>query len=56
VAPAARRNLELRLLNLKDWSAEHKASNSSALIPLIRPNVVLDQTATASAREAEASQ
>ncbi|HEV8367969.1 MAG TPA: hypothetical protein VGQ39_08460, partial [Pyrinomonadaceae bacterium] len=52
---AARRDLELRLLNLKDWSAEQKAAISSALIPLIRPNVVLDQTATASAREAEAS-
>ncbi len=51
---SARRNLELRILNLRGWSAEQKTALASALIPLIRPNVVLDQTATAAARESEA--
>jgi putative nucleotidyltransferase with HDIG domain len=51
----ARRNLEQRILNLPGWSAEQKTTLNSALTPLIRPNVVLDQTATATARETEAS-
>lgn len=51
---AARRSLELRILNLQGWSAEQKSALVSALLPLIRPNVVLDQTATATARETEA--
>jgi putative nucleotidyltransferase with HDIG domain len=53
---AARRNLELRILNLHGWTPEQKASVSSALIPLIRPNVMPDQAATAAARENAASQ
>jgi putative nucleotidyltransferase with HDIG domain len=53
---AARRSLELRIINLQGWTAEQKTVLASALLPLIRPNVVLDQTATATAREAEASQ
>ncbi|HEY8226978.1 MAG TPA: HDIG domain-containing metalloprotein [Pyrinomonadaceae bacterium] len=52
---AARRNVELRVLNLPGWSLEHKGALSSVLASLIRPNVVLDQAATAAAREAEAS-
>lgn len=52
---AARRNLELRLLNLQGWSQEQKAALALAMMPLIRPNVVLDQTATATAREQEAN-
>ena len=52
---AARRGLELRIVNLQGWSLEQKSALSSALLPLIRPNVVLDQTATAAARETEAS-
>src|SRR6201988_922084 len=52
---AARRSLELRVLNLPGWSTEQKAVLVAALAPLIRPNVVLDQTATAAARENEAN-
>src|SRR6266699_499862 len=51
---SARRNLELRIRNLPDWSQEEKTALNSAIAPLIKPNVVLDQTATAAAREAEA--
>src|SRR6185436_1495384 len=51
----ARRSLETRILNLQGWSSEQKAALSAALAPLIRPNVALDQTATAAARETEAS-
>jgi cyclic-di-AMP phosphodiesterase PgpH len=51
---AARRNLEQRIVNLPGWSAEQKNALTKALLPLIRPNVVLDQTATATARETEA--
>ena len=52
---AARRNLEQRIVNLPGWSAEQKTALNAALAPLIRSNVVLDQTATATARETEAS-
>jgi len=52
---AARRNLELRVLNLNGWSTEQKTALALAMVPLIRPNVVLDQTATAAARESEAN-
>ncbi len=51
----ARRNLELRLLSLSGWSAEEKSALVNAITPHIRPNVVLDQTATATARETEAN-
>jgi putative nucleotidyltransferase with HDIG domain len=52
---AARRNLELRILNLNGWSTEQKAALAMVLTPLIRASVVLDETATATARESEAS-
>jgi putative nucleotidyltransferase with HDIG domain len=52
---AARQDLELKLLNLPGWTAEQKSALVAAILPLIRPNVVLDQTATATAREAEAN-
>ena len=52
---AARRNLELRVLNLPEWTPDEKLLLVSALSPLIRPNVVLDETATAAARENEAN-
>jgi len=52
---SARRSLELRIVNLPSWSTEQKAALNSALLPLIRPNVVLDGPATAAARETEAS-
>jgi len=52
---SARRNLESRVVNFQGWSPDQKAVLTSALTPLIRPNVVLDQTATAAAREMEAS-
>ncbi|HEV7797766.1 MAG TPA: hypothetical protein VGO73_06410, partial [Pyrinomonadaceae bacterium] len=51
----ARQELELKLLNLPGWTSEQKSALVAAILPLIRPNVVLDQTATATAREAEAN-
>lgn len=51
----ARQNLERRIASLPAWSAQHKTALTSALLPLIRPNVVLDEAATAVARETEAS-
>lgn len=51
---AARQELELKLLNVPAWTQEQKSALVAAILPLIRPNVVLDQTATATAREAEA--
>lgn len=51
----ARRNLEQRVVNLPGWSAAEKTALTAALTPLIRPNVVHDQPATATARETEAS-
>ena len=51
----ARRELELRILSLPGWNQEHKAALVSGILPLVRPNVVLDQTATATARETEAN-
>jgi cyclic-di-AMP phosphodiesterase PgpH len=51
----ARRNIEQRIVGLTGWSAPEKTALTAALTPLIRPNVVLDQTATATARETEAS-
>jgi putative nucleotidyltransferase with HDIG domain len=53
---AARQNLELRILNLQGWTPQQKTALTAAIKPMIRPNVVLDQTATAAAREIEASQ
>jgi putative nucleotidyltransferase with HDIG domain len=50
----ARHEIELKLLNLAGWSQEQKSALVAAILPLIRPNIVLDQTATARAREAEA--
>jgi len=52
---SARRSLELRIVNLPGWTTDQKTALISALTPLIRPNVVLDQPATAAAREAEAN-
>ncbi len=51
----ARRELELRILNLPGWNQEQKAALVAGILPLIRPNVVLDQTATATSRETEAN-
>ena len=50
----ARRELELKLLDLPGWTQEQKTALVAAILPLLRPNVVLDETATATAREAEA--
>ena len=52
---SARRTLEMRILTLPGWTPTEKTALTSALVPLIRPNVVLDQTATAAARETEVS-
>ena len=51
---SARRSLELRIVNLPGWSPEQRTTLTAALLPLIRPNVVLDEAATAAARETEA--
>jgi putative nucleotidyltransferase with HDIG domain len=51
----ARRSLELRVVGLQGWSLEQKTALTAALTPLIRPNVVPDQMATAAARETEAN-
>lgn len=51
----AQHEVELKLLGLSGWSQEQKLALVAAVLPLIRPNIVLDQTATARAREAEAN-
>ena len=53
---ATRHELELKILDLPGWSQEQKSVLVAAILPLIRPNVVLDQTATATAREAQANE
>lgn len=52
---AARHELEMKIFGLQDWTQEQKAALVSAIVPLLRPNVVLDQTATTTSREAEAN-
>lgn len=52
---AARQELEMRILSLSGWTQEQKSALVAAVLPLVRPNVVLDQTATATSREAEAN-
>ena len=52
---AARQELELKLLSLPGLTQEQRMALAAAVLPLIRPNVVLDQTATATAREREAN-
>lgn len=52
---AARQELELKLRNLPQWTQDQKSALVAAVWPLLRPNVVLDQTATATARENEAN-
>ena len=52
---AARQSLEPRIANLPGWTPDQKAALTDALKPLIRPNIVLDETATAASREIEAN-
>lgn len=52
---AARQELELKVLNLTGWSQEEKSALVAAILPLLRPSVILDQTGTATARETEAN-
>ena len=52
---AARQSLELRIQNLRGWTPAQRTALTAALKPFIRPNVVLDETATASSREIEAN-
>src|SRR6266404_2146184 len=52
---AADQELELRIFGLQGWTQEQKSALVSAIVPLLRPNVVLDQTATATLRETEAN-
>ncbi len=51
---AARQELELRLLSLPQLSHEQKSALVAGVLPFVRPNVVLDQTATTTLRESEA--
>lgn len=51
----ARHEAELNVLKLAGWAQEQKSALSAAIVPLIRPNVVLDQSSTARAQEAEAN-
>ena len=51
---SARRNLEVGIRSLNGWSQDEKTALYAAVAPLIKPNVVLDQTATAAARETDA--
>ncbi len=51
----AGQELELKILNLPGWSQEQKSALVAAILPLLRPNVLLDETATATARETEAN-
>jgi putative nucleotidyltransferase with HDIG domain len=51
----ARQELEIKLLDRHGWSQEQKSALVAGILPLIRPNVVLDQTATATSRETEAN-
>ena len=48
------RNLEMRIFGLSGLSQDEKKAFAAAIVPLVKPNVVLDQTATATAKEAEA--
>ena len=52
---AVTRTLELRIRGLNGLSQEEKTAFDAATAPLIKPNVVIDQTATATAREAESN-
>ena len=52
---SARRSLELRIANLPGWTPDQRAALTEAVVPLIRPNVGLDQGVTAAARESEAN-
>ena len=51
----ARRNLETRILTLHGWSAQQKSVLAASVAPMLRPNVVFDETATTTARELEAN-
>ncbi|HEX5891137.1 MAG TPA: HDIG domain-containing protein [Pyrinomonadaceae bacterium] len=52
----ARQKLDLRILNLQGWTPQQKTALTAALRPLIRPNVLLEQAATAAARETAANE
>ena len=52
---AARQNIEPRIRSLPGWTLDQKTALTAALKPLIRPNIVLDETATAASREFEAN-
>ncbi len=52
----ARRNLETRILTLPGWTANQRTALVADLVPLIRANVVWDETATTAARETAVGQ
>ena len=52
----ARQKLDTRILYLQGWTPQQKTALAAALRPLIRPNVVLEQAATAAARENAANE
>jgi putative nucleotidyltransferase with HDIG domain len=51
---AARQSLQARLAALAGWSRDERAALAAALLPLVRPNIFFDETATEQARAAAA--
>ena len=53
---SARQKLEWRIRDLPGWTPQQKTALTAALSQLIRPNVFLEETATATARETAANE
>jgi hypothetical protein len=51
---AAHKNLRSRLSELNGWTPEQRSALVSAMLPLLKPNVLYDPVATRAAREAAA--
>jgi putative nucleotidyltransferase with HDIG domain len=51
----AQRKLHSRIAELRDWTLEQQAAIHSALLPLVKPNVYFDESATTAMREAVAA-
>ncbi|MGB9180412.1 MAG: HDIG domain-containing metalloprotein [Pyrinomonadaceae bacterium] len=52
---AARQNLRTRITQLSGWAVDEREALATALLPLVKPNVIFNQTASEMARETEAS-
>lgn len=51
----AQQKLRSRIQQLTNWTSEQQTALTSALLPLVKPNVVFDEAATAKMREAAAA-